>query len=40
MVRVKPSAIRKCNCNYNDEFFVVNGTIDEVRPYRILFKPN
>ena len=40
MVRVKPNAIRKCNCLFNDELFVVNGTVDEVRPYRILFKPN
>ena len=42
MVRVKPSAIRHCDdCKrskapYN--YWVVNGTIDEIRPYRILYK--
>ena len=42
MVRVKPSAIRHCdNCSdsrapYN--YWVVNGTTDEIRPYRILYK--
>ena len=42
MVRVKPSAIRHCdNCTdsrapYN--YWVVNGTTDEIRPYRILYK--
>jgi len=42
MVRVKPSAIRHCDsCNdskapYN--YWVVNGTTDEIRPYRILYK--
>ena len=37
MVRIKPSAIRSCNFN-NLTFWIVNGTCDEVRPYRILFK--
>ena len=36
MVRVKPQAIRQCNC-YED-YWVVNGTTDEIRPYRILYK--
>ena len=36
MVRVKPEAIR--GCNYGNEYLVVNGTTDEIRPYRILFK--
>ena len=42
MVRVKPSAIRHCDtCEssrapYN--YWVVNGTTDEIRPYRILYK--
>ena len=42
MVRVKPEAIRHCdNCSdsrapYN--YWVVNGTTDEIRPYRILYK--
>ena len=39
MVRVKPSSIRKCNCHYIGELFVVNGISEEVRVYRILFKP-
>ena len=41
MVRVKPDSIRHCDkcqesreCNY----WVVNGTTDEIRPYRILYK--
>ena len=36
MVRVKPDAIRQCKC-FND-YWVVNGTTDEIRPYRILYK--
>ena len=36
MVRVKPDAIRQCEC-YKD-YWVVNGTTDEIRPYRILYK--
>ena len=34
MVRVKPDAIR----SYDDNYWVVNGTWDEIRPYRILYK--
>ena len=36
MVRVKPEAVRECNCH--NSFWVVNGTCDEIRLYRILFK--
>ena len=37
MVRVKPSAIRSCSeCNFCN--WILNGTIDEIRPYRILLK--
>ena len=36
MVRVKPSAIRYC-IDASD-YWVVNGTTDEIRPYRILYK--
>ena len=36
MVRVKPGAIRQCQCF--DDYWVVNGTTDEIRPYRILYK--
>ena len=42
MVRVKPNVIRHCDkCSsskapYN--YWVVNGTTDEIRPYRILYK--
>ena len=42
MVRVKPQAIRHCDkcpdskAPYN--YWVVNGTTDEIRPYRILYK--
>ena len=36
MVRIKPKAIRKCKCM--EDLLVVNGTCNEVRPYRILFK--
>ena len=42
MVRVKPSAIRHCDkcpdsCAPHN-YWVVNGTTDEIRPYRILYK--
>jgi len=37
MVRIKPSAIRVCNCR-SSITWIVNETYDEVRPYRILFK--
>ena len=36
MVRVKPDDIR--NCKYINDYWVVNGTRDEIRPYRILYK--
>ena len=38
MVRVKPDAIRQCNCDWANDYWVVNGTTDEIRPYRILYK--
>ena len=41
MTRVNPKARRHCNkCEESKVFkyWVVNGTSDEVRPYRILFK--
>ena len=42
MVRVKPEAIRHCDeCFYSKapyNYWVVNGTLDEIRPYRILYK--
>ena len=42
MVRVKPEAIRHCDeCPDSREphnYWVVNGTTDEIRPYRILYK--
>ena len=36
MVRVKPKAIR-CP-KTQDSYWIVNGTTDEIRPYRILYK--
>ena len=39
MVRVKPQAIRACTCQ-DSNYWVVNGTYDEIRPYRILYKLN
>ena len=36
MVRVKPNAIR--HCSDSGDYWVVNGTTDEIRPYRILYK--
>ena len=36
MVRVKPNAIR--SCKDQSDYWVVNGTTDEIRPYRILYK--
>ena len=38
MVRVDPNAIRQCNCPIAKDYWVVNGTTDEIRPYRILYK--
>ena len=38
MVRVKPSSIR--HCSDLKDFWVVNGTTDEIRPYRLLYKKN
>ena len=38
MVRVKPDATRGCNCSDSKDYYVVNGTPDEIRPYRILYK--
>ena len=42
MVRVKPEAIRHCDVCINSRapynYWVVNGTEDEIRPYRILYK--
>ena len=42
MVRVKPSAIRHCDScpdsRAPNNYWVVNGTTDEIRPYRILYK--
>ncbi len=41
MVRVKPDALRHCNkCldSRTNNYLVVNGTNDELRPYRILYK--
>ena len=42
MLRVKPDAIRHCDIcedsRYPNEYWVLNGTVDEIRPYRILYK--
>ena len=38
MVRVKNEAIRHCDCWDAKDYWVVNGTLDEIRPYRILYK--
>ena len=42
MLRVKPSKIRHCyKCNDSKKpyyYWVLNGTPDEIRPYRILYK--
>ena len=32
MVRVKPDAIRCCNCEYAKDYWVVDGTNNEIRP--------
>ena len=37
MVRIKPSSIRQYNCKEN-KYWIVDGTSDDVRPYRILLK--
>ena len=39
MARVKPDLIRSCACyEGSGEYWVVNGSSDEIRPYRILYK--
>ena len=38
MLRVKPESIREFNCRSG--FWVVNGTIDEIRIYRIYYLKN
>ena len=38
MVRVRPDAIRCCSCACAKDYWVTNGTNDEIRPYRILYK--
>jgi len=36
MARVNPNSIRVCSCK--DDYWVVDGTTNEIRPYRILYK--
>ena len=36
MLRVNPKAIRRCDCQ--KDYWVVDGTPKEIRPYRILYK--
>ena len=39
MLRVKPDVIRCCaDCDYAKDYWVLNPTPDEIRPYRILYK--
>ena len=38
MVRIKPDALRKCYSCLMDFNLVVNGTTNEIRPYRLLYK--
>ena len=38
MVRVKPTAIRRCECPGAEDYWVINGSPEEIRPYRILYK--
>ena len=39
MLRVKPDAIRCCSqCSYAKDYWVLDGTNNEMRPYRILYK--
>lgn len=37
-IRVKNIAKRKCNFDESNNYLVVNGTDDEIRPIRILYK--
>ena len=36
MVKVKKSAIRKCNCRNASDYWVVNGSNDEIRTISAL----
>ena len=41
MARVNPKARRHCDSHKESkdyQYWVVNGTTDEIRPYRILYK--
>ena len=38
MVRVKHDAIRGWECEYFQNYWVINGTSNEIRPFRLLYK--
>ena len=38
MVRVNPKSIRHCRCVDAKDYWVINGSPEEIRPYRILYK--
>ena len=38
LVKVKKKAIRRCKCPYATDYWVVNGSPDEINPIKILFE--
>ena len=38
IVKVKKDAIQKCNCANHINYWVVNGTYDEIKPDKIIYK--
>lgn len=38
LVKVKKDAIRKCDCRADEDYWVVNGSPDEIIPYKILYE--
>ena len=38
MVKVKKDSIQSCKCDNNINYWVVNGTYDEIKPHNILDK--
>ena len=36
-MKVKENAIRACNCPGAEDFWVVNGSDDEIRPVEVLY---
>ena len=38
LVKVKKNKIRQCNCSNASDYWIVNGTENEIRPLKFLYK--